>query len=223
MSKRWQQLRDEDVQSRQMKPLTKNQAAYLRAIETHTLTICTGAPGSGKSFLSCWAASTLLRDGRTKKVVLCRPLVACGQDIGFLPGGIDEKVGPYMRPLLAMFEEFFSAAELEKYLDSKAIELWPLELMRGLTFKDCFVILSEAQSATYVQLRMFLTRLGFNCRAVVEGDVNQSDLFAPKDCPLGEVARRLKGHEDIAVVRLGPEDTVRSALVRYIDEKLGGD
>lgn len=215
----WQDIRDSVVAEKRLKALTPNQGLYIKAIETSTVTFCSGPAGTGKSFVACGIAAQQLKDGRISKIVLTRPLITCGRSFGFLPGTVDEKVGPHMRPLLDAFEEFFPPRELERLIRDKVIEMWPLELMRGASIKNAFIICDEAQNAEYVQLHMLLTRFGERSRVVINGDTRQTDL--PTQSPLLLIIKRLSGHPEIYHVKFGKEDVVRHELISWIDERLG--
>ena len=204
------------------KPLTKNQGLYFRAIETSTVTICTGPAGTGKSFCVCGVASQMLQDERIDKIILTRPLITCGNGIGYLPGNIDDKVGPFMRPLLDAFGEFFDEHELEKLVAEQSIEMVPLDLMRGLSINNSVVIADELQNATFAQLRMLMTRIGKQTRLVMAGDLSQSDLNM-RDTHFAEIINRLRNpdlHPEIAIVQFTKDDIVRNGLIRWIEERL---
>lgn len=226
----WRVLRDnclEDIladrrRQEKLKPLTRNQEIYFKAVETSTVTICVGPAGTGKTYMACGIAAEMLKDGRIDRIVLARPLLACDEELGFLKGGLEEKVGPYVVPMLDAFDNFFTSRELVRHVEQETIEVCPLAIMRGRTFRRAVVILDEAQNATFGQLRMFLTRFGEGTRVVVCGDATQSDLPPRHGSPLVNVIDRLWGHPDIAVVRLTRDDVVRHGLIQWIDERLAG-
>lgn len=209
------------VKSR-LKPLTPNQANYFKAIETSTVTICTGPAGCGKTFLACGLAAQMLREQRVQQIILTRPLVTCGNGIGWLPGDVDEKVSPYMRPLLDALKEFFGPKELERALLEGIVEMAPLDLMRGRSIKNAIIICDEAQNAIFEQLHMVLTRIDVGTKIVVAGDASQTDLPHKGTNPLLEVIERFRDecHQDISLVTLTHDDIVRPALVRWIDQRL---
>lgn len=225
----WKQLRDESVlknyQARVLKPLTPNQEKYFRAVENSTLTICTGPAGTGKSYLAAGLAARMFRDGKVRRIVLTRPLAECDEETGTLPGTLMEKVSDSMRPMLDCLGEFFSGYELEKLFREEQLQVVPLAKMRGLTFKEAFVALDEAQNATMRQLRMFLTRLGKGSKFVVNGDHTQSDLpHRGRPNSLLEVLRRLSvdSHPSVSIVRLTAADVVRHELISWLESRLAG-
>lgn len=210
-----------------LKPKTPNHALYFDAIDKSTITICTGPAGTGKTYIACGKAAEALRSKRVEKILLCRPLVQCRNSkddgLGFLPGTLEEKVGPYMRPLMDAFEEFFQPKELEKLLYDGVIKMEPLELLRGASLKRSFIILDEAQNASFAQLKMFLTRLDHGSKIVVTGDAGQADLStADGGNPFSDVVARLKDncHRAVRIVKLTRRDVMRPELVRWLDERL---
>lgn len=227
--KHWTDLRDYDVRkraeadasARQIRPKTPGQERYLAAIRSHTVTVCVGPPGTGKSQLAAAAAAEELRAGRVESVVVTRPLVECGERFGFLPGGLQEKISPFVASVRACLAQCCPAGELAAWEASGKVQYHPLELMRGLTFRSSFVVADEMQNATYSQIHMLLTRFGENARVVVNGDLFQSDI-APDDewPPLYDVMRRLRRLEGVSLVVLNDEDIVRSRLVREIERRL---
>jgi phosphate starvation-inducible PhoH-like protein len=227
----WKEERESDLEAlankEKLKPLTRGQANYLQAIERSVVTLCVGRAGCGKSFLAVGCGAKLLRDGKVRKVVFTRPAVECGRGLGFLKGTLDEKFGPYVRPLMEALSELASPHEVERWAREGKVEAWPLDLMRGASMKHSFLVLDEAQNATYQQLHMFLTRFGDGCKVVLAGDVTatQTDLPRQGKTPFLEVVERLSArpHPDVSVVRLGREDVVRHPLITHIDDALVGD
>lgn len=220
----WRQQRDEAVTQRfRLKGKTPNQEKYLDAMRRSVITICIGPAGTGKSYMACGFAAEQLRERRCERIVISRPMVTCGKGMGFLPGNKDEKVSPYMRPLLDAFEEFLSPNELVKLIEDGIIEMWPLELMRGASIKNSIIICDEAQNAEFAQLYMLLTRFGENTKLIVTGDATrkQNDLFVG-DSPLDEVVKRFeyKCHKDVTISRLTRADIVRHPLIQWVDERL---
>lgn len=226
----WSELREESVlevyqtRSRQLRPLTANQAKYLKAVETSTVTLCTGPAGTGKSYMACGIAARMLREGRCERVVLSRPLAECDEEVGTEPGDMMDKVAGVMQPMLDALRDFVPRHELARLFREEKLAVVPLARMRGRTFHDSFVLLDEAQNATLRQLRMFLTRFGRNARVVVNGDHTQSDLpYRGRPNSLLEVIHRLSPgrHPSVAIVRLGRGDIVRHELIQHIEERLG--
>ncbi len=195
---------------------TAGQRDYLQAIARHDIVIGIGPAGTGKTYLAVAAAVDALSRKRVRRIVLARPAVEAGESLGFLPGDLHEKVDPYLRPLYDALEDMMPRDRVQKAIDSRTIEIAPLAYMRGRTLSDAFVILDEAQNATGMQMKMFLTRLGVNSRAVITGDKTQIDLANREDSGLLQVERILPGIEGIAFCYLGDTDVVRHRLVRDI-------
>lgn len=222
----WQQLRDAAVEmKKKIKPLTTGQSKYFQAIHSSIITICSGCAGVGKTFIPCGLAAQMLREDKINKIIITRPLIQCrskGNDgLGILPGELEDKIGPYVRPIMDAFEEFFTPAELKGYIRDKVIEVIPLEVMRGSSLKDCFIICDEAQNTTFSQLHMLLTRIGNNTKMVIAGDVSQSDLDGSN--ALAETIKRLRDMNDVSIVGLGREDVVRSKIVAELDRRMTDD
>jgi phosphate starvation-inducible PhoH-like protein len=201
---------------REIRPRTMGQRALVRAIENHTLTLGIGPAGTGKTYLAIVMAVRALKNREVARVVLSRPAVEAGENLGFLPGDLREKVDPYMRPLFDALAETLDDGLVAKYLERGTLEVAPLAFMRGRTLSDAFVILDEAQNATADQLKMFLTRLGSASKMVVTGDVTQIDLPQGARSGLRDAARRLAHIDDVAVVELDESDVVRHRLVAEI-------
>jgi phosphate starvation-inducible PhoH-like protein len=197
-------------------PKTVNQKRYVDAIRSSTITVAIGPAGTGKSFLAVAMAVAALSRREVNRIVLTRPAVEAGERLGFLPGDIAAKVDPYLRPLFDALYDMLEPERVNQHLDRGVIEVAPLAFMRGRTLNDSFIILDEAQNTSPEQIKMFLTRLGFNSRMVVTGDVTQIDL--PKDQASGllVIGEILKGVEGIEFVRFGGEDVVRHKLVQRI-------
>ena len=201
---------------RVIQPKTTGQRDYLRSIAEHDIVIGIGPAGTGKTYLAVAAAVDALARKRVRRIVLARPAVEAGENLGFLPGDLQEKVDPYLRPLYDALEDMMPRDRVQKALETRAIEIAPLAYMRGRTLSDAFVILDEAQNATGMQMKMFLTRLGVNSRAVITGDKTQIDLPNREDSGLLQVERILPGIEGIGFCYLGDADVVRHRLVRDI-------
>jgi phosphate starvation-inducible PhoH-like protein len=197
-------------------PKTLGQARYVEAMKTHDLVFAIGPAGTGKTFLAVAMAVAALKQRQVARIILARPAVEAGERLGFLPGDIYEKVDPYMRPLYDALYELLDYDKVQRLIERRTIEVIPLAYMRGRTFNDAFIVLDEAQNTTPLQMKMFLTRMGFNAKVVVTGDITQIDL--PKGVPSGlvEVQRVLKGVEGIAFVYLTEQDVVRHPLVQRI-------
>jgi phosphate starvation-inducible PhoH-like protein len=195
---------------------TAGQREYLKAIAQHDIVIGIGPAGTGKTYLAVAAAVDALARKRVRRIVLARPAVEAGESLGFLPGDVQEKVDPYLRPLYDALEDMMPRDRVQKAIESRTIEIAPLAYMRGRTLSDAFVILDEAQNATGMQMKMFLTRLGVNSRAVITGDKTQIDLTNREDSGLLQVERILPGIEGIGFCYLSETDVVRHRLVRDI-------
>ena len=194
---------------------TAGQVAYVNAIESHTITFGIGPAGTGKTYLAVAKAVRVFQDKQIRRIILTRPAVEAGENLGFLPGTLNDKVDPYLRPLYDALGDMLGADQLKRYMDDGTIEVAPLAYMRGRTLNDAFVILDEAQNTTEQQMKMFLTRLGFNTTMVITGDISQVDLAVPRS-GLATIERILEGIGDIASVHLGTDDVVRHQLVGQI-------
>ena len=194
---------------------TAGQVAYVNAIESHTITFGIGPAGTGKTYLAVAKAVRAFQDKQIRRIILTRPAVEAGENLGFLPGTLNDKVDPYLRPLYDALGDMLGADQLKRYMDDGTIEVAPLAHMRGRTLNDAFVILDEAQNTTEQQMKMFLTRLGFNTTMVITGDISQVDLAVPRS-GLATIERILEGIGDIAFVHLGTDDVVRHQLVGQI-------
>jgi phosphate starvation-inducible protein PhoH and related proteins len=201
---------------RVIQPKTAGQRRYLQAIAQHDIVVGIGPAGTGKTYLAVAAAVDSLARKRVRRIVLARPAVEAGESLGFLPGDLQEKVDPYLRPLYDALEDMMPRDRIQKALENRTIEIAPLAYMRGRTLSDAFVILDEAQNATGMQMKMFLTRLGVNSRAVITGDKTQIDLSNREDSGLLQIERILPGIEGLAFCYLEDTDVVRHRLVRDI-------
>ncbi|HEY5410588.1 MAG TPA: PhoH family protein [Caulobacteraceae bacterium] len=195
-----------------IRPKSEGQIRLLDAIDSKSLVLALGPAGTGKTYLAIAKAVAALEAGKVGKIVLSRPAVDAGESIGFLPGDVEDKLAPYLRPLYDALSDRLSMKRVRGLITEGAIEIAPVGYMRGRTLNNAFVVIDEAQNCTYVQLKMLLTRLGWNSTMVVTGDPNQSDLL-PELSGLGTVAERLEAVDDIAVVRLSDVDIVRHPLV----------
>lgn len=199
-----------------VKPKTLGQKKYLEAIKNNTITIGVGPAGTGKTYLAVAMAVNAFRAKEINRIILTRPAVEAGESLGFLPGDLQSKVDPYLRPLYDALFEMLGAENFQRCQERGDIEVAPLAYMRGRTLDDSFIILDEAQNTTCEQMKMFLTRLGFNSKAVVTGDVTQIDLPKGKKSGLKDAVSVLKKVDDIAIVRLSGKDVVRHKLVQAI-------
>jgi phosphate starvation-inducible PhoH-like protein len=197
-------------------PKTINQKRYVDSIRRNTITFGIGPAGTGKTFLAVALAAAALSRREVNRIILTRPAVEAGERLGFLPGDLMAKVDPYLRPLFDALHDMLEPERVTQYLDRGVIEIAPLAFMRGRTLNDSFIILDEAQNTTPEQMKMFLTRLGFNSKIVVTGDVTQVDLPRDQASGLVSVSDVLDGVEGIEFVRFGDEDVVRHKLVRRI-------
>jgi phosphate starvation-inducible PhoH-like protein len=201
---------------RVIQPKTSGQREYLQQIMQHDIVVGIGPAGTGKTYLAVAAAMDALARKRVRRLILARPAVEAGENLGFLPGDLQEKVDPYLRPLYDALEDMMPRDRVQKALETRVIEIAPLAYMRGRTLSDAFVILDEAQNATGMQMKMFLTRLGVNSRAVITGDKTQIDLPNREESGLLQIERILPGIEGIGFCYLGDTDVVRHRLVRDI-------
>ena len=199
-----------------IKAKTLGQQKYLKAIEKNTITIGVGPAGTGKTYLAVAEAVAAFRAKQVNRIILTRPAVEAGERLGFLPGDLQNKVDPYLRPLYDALFDMLGPETYTKYLERGNIEVAPLAYMRGRTLDDSFIILDEAQNTTREQMKMFLTRLGFGSKIVITGDVTQIDLPHDKISGLKDAVRVLENVEDIAICRLTASDVVRHALVQKI-------
>ncbi len=195
---------------------TEGQRAYVRAMLENDLVICMGPAGTGKTYLAVAVAVHLLKSGRAKRIVLVRPAVEAGEKLGFLPGDLQQKVNPYLRPLFDAMHDMMTYDQLKRFMVSDIIEVIPLAYMRGRTLNHAVIILDEAQNATPSQMLMFLTRLGHDSKMIVTGDDSQVDLDERQSSGLVDAAGRLRGCGGVAVLRLVEKDIVRHRLVQEI-------
>jgi phosphate starvation-inducible PhoH-like protein len=199
-----------------IQPRSEGQAEYVESIARNDIVIGIGPAGTGKTYLAVAMAVDALLKNRVKRIILARPAVEAGESLGFLPGDLQEKVDPYLRPLYDALEDMLPHDRVRRYIESRTIEIAPLAYMRGRTLSDAFVILDEAQNATRAQMKMFLTRLGLNSRTVITGDKTQIDLVRESESGLLEVEAILKGVDGISFIYLDAADVVRHRLVKDI-------
>lgn len=199
-----------------IQPRSEGQKAYLDAIRSNDLVFCVGPAGSGKTYLAVAMAVSMLKTSVIQRIVLVRPAVEAGEKLGFLPGDMQAKVNPYLRPLFDAMYDMMSYEQVARFLANDIIEIAPLAFMRGRTLNNATVILDEAQNTTVSQMLMFLTRLGHNSKMIVTGDDSQVDLERPESSGITDALRRLARVDGIATIRLGKQDIVRHRLVQNI-------
>lgn len=210
------------MRGKPIKPKTKGQAAYVEAIENNTVTFGIGPAGTGKTYLAVAMAVKAFKKKEVNRIIITRPAIEAGEKLGFLPGDLQEKVDPYLRPVFDALSEIFGPETFLRLREKNLIEVAPLAYMRGRTLDHSFIILDEAQNTTKDQMKMFLTRFGFGSKVVVNGDITQIDLPRGKMSGLEHAARLLGDMKDIAVMRLTPEDVVRHRLVMQILHRYEG-
>jgi phosphate starvation-inducible protein PhoH and related proteins len=197
---------------RKIKPQNANQAALMEAMAKHSLVVAAGPAGTGKTYLAISAAVEALEAGRVDRIILSRPAVEAGETLGFLPGALEEKMAPFLRPLYDALNDRMGGKRLKQHLADGSIEIAPIGFMRGRTLNNAFVVIDEAQNCTYNQIKMLLTRLGWHSTMVLTGDPDQSDLLEGMS-GFADIARKLEAVSGIAVVRLDEQDIVRHPLV----------
>jgi len=202
--------------SRQVRPRTAGQAEYVKAMTEHELVLCIGPAGTGKTYLAVAMAVSAFKQEVIRKIVLVRPAVEAGESLGFLPGDLQAKINPYLRPLLDALREMMDYDQIRRLTEQDVIEMIPLAYMRGRTLNDAFIILDEAQNTTVAQMKMFLTRMGMNSKIVVSGDTTQVDLPPHVHSGLIDAMGRLEGIRGTCQVRLTGRDIVRHRLVQEI-------
>ena len=206
------------AKGRPVKPKTLGQKEYIASVLKNTVTIGVGPAGTGKTYLAVAAAVQAFREKQVNRIILTRPAVEAGERLGFLPGDLQSKVDPYLRPLYDALFDMLGAETYQKYLERGNIEVAPLAYMRGRTLDDSFIILDEAQNTSREQMKMFLTRMGFGSKVVITGDITQIDLPGDKPSGLKEAMKVLKGVEGVSICQLGKADVVRHVMVQRIIE-----
>jgi len=199
-------------------PRSKRQKEYVRSLKTNQIVISLGPAGTGKTYLAVAVALTMLLEKKVERIILSRPAVEAGERLGFLPGDMKDKIDPYLRPLYDALHDLLDYNKIQRKIESGEIEIAPLAFMRGRTLKNCFAILDEAQNATEIQIKMFLTRIGENSKLVVNGDPSQIDLPNKNQSGLIESQKILKGIKEISIINFSHKDVIRHPLVAKIVE-----
>lgn len=203
---------------REIKAKSDNQQKYLNAIYDNEIVFCIGPAGTGKTMLSCSCAAKFLAEGKIDKIILCRPAVEAGEKLGYLPGTLEDKINPYLRPIYDALEYFMGRAAVNDFIEQGSIEIVPLAFMRGRTLSNAFVILDEAQNTNVKQMHMFLTRMGENSHFVINGDITQTDLET-QSSGLKDAWDRLGNIHGIKLIELERQDIIRHPLVQKIVDR----
>ena len=204
------------VYRNRLKPRTENQKEYIRIAAENSITFCQGVAGSGKTHIAVGMALEYLLDNKVKKIIITRPVVESGEKIGYLPGTAEEKLHPYLLPLLDEVNHFISSAHYSGLKTNNRIEIVPLGLMRGRNFHDCFIVADECQNASYDQLKMLITRLGRDSKMILTGDTSQSDLHRHMQGGFYDMMEALENVEGIGIAKLGFSDIVRNPIIEKI-------
>ena len=206
---------------RRLKPKTENQADYIRLMADNIVTMCHGPAGTGKTSVSVGLACEYLTEGKIKKIIIPRPVVESSRKgLGYLPGSFKDKIHPYLIPVLEEMDLYLNSQQSKRFLDSDIIEIVPLEYMRGRNFHNAFMILDEAQNATFEQIKMFITRVGRDSKAVINGDLQQSDLSSNSSCDFHEIIKRLDKLENVGIMELTADDIIRNPIIGKIIDRL---
>ena len=210
------QAKGQTKRRKALKPKTKNQEDYIRLMSENDVTFCTGPAGTGKTAVAVGLACDYLLDKRVEKIIVTRPVIESGRGLGFLPGTFEEKIHPYLVPVIEEMEYRLNTNRVQAYRDEGKIEVCPLEYMRGRNFHNCFMILDEAQNATFEQLKMFITRIGWDSKAVINGDIDQTDLLKKEQGGLEEFLDRLDGVSGVGIAELTEDDIIRNKIISKI-------
>ena len=206
-----------------LKPKTENQTEYINIINENDVTFCTGPAGTGKTAVAVGLACDYLLDKRVEKIVVTRPVIESGRGLGCLPGTFEEKIHPYLVPVLEEMQYRLNSNRVQAYREEGKIEVVPLEYMRGRNFHNSFIILDEAQNATFEQLKMFITRIGWDSKAVINGDIDQTDLVSRDQGGLEEFLERLEDVEGVGIAELTEDDIIRNKIISRILDALYDD
>lgn len=209
-----------EIYRNRLKPRTENQKEYIRIAAENTITFCQGLAGTGKSHIAIGLALEYLLDNKVSKIVITRPIVEAGEKIGYLPGSAEEKIHPYLLPMLDEVNHFISPAFYASLKVNNKIEIVPLGLMRGRNFHNCFIVADECQNASYEQLKMLLTRIGQNSKMILTGDIKQSDLSRHLQGGFLEIINALDGVEGIGNVKLASSDIIRNPIISRMLSRL---
>ena len=206
---------------RRLKPKTENQADYIRLMADNIVTMCHDPAGTGKTSVSVGLACEYLTEGKIKKIIITRPVVESSRKgLGYLPGSFKDKIHPYLIPVLEEMDLYLNSQQSKRFLDSDIIEIVPLEYMRGRNFHNAFMILDEAQNATFEQIKMFITRVGRDSKSVINGDLQQSDLSSNSSCDFHEIIKRLDKLENVGIMELTADDIIRNPIIGKIIDRL---
>lgn len=208
---------------RQLKPKTENQARYISSMLKSDITICVGPAGSGKTTIAVGLACKYLTENKISKIIVTRPVVESGRGLGFLPGTFQDKIHPYLVPIFEEMNLYLSKQSVEKFIKENVIEICPLEYMRGRNFHDSFIILDEAQNATYEQIKMLITRMGSKSKCVINGDIEQTDLPHSLSGALEEYIDRLDNLKGVSIVELERSDIIRNKIIASVLDRLEDD
>jgi len=219
-TRRGEPSEDSGFKKRSVLGRTHRQKEYIKSIIENDITFCFGPAGTGKTHVAAGMSVQMLRQKQIERIIVCRPVVSVGKDIGFLPGTLEEKVGPYLVPLFDEFSYYLERAKIKQLTADKIIEMVPLSMMRGRTFNDSFIILDEAQNATFQEIRMLLTRIGKDSIMVLSGDLGQSDLPPSAQGSLASIGHKLQHLDGVGVIHLTDEDVVRHHLIAQIERIL---